>query len=114
MWRVEKIKTSSPIDNIIIAKYVIYCNSKKNNTYNRGLKAAASIYRPDKDTVSPEQELKLQHGFEQSKIEEYLQKFSISTIEHIGAKEFKERYIHPKDLKMDVVEMERFILAEIK
>lgn len=60
------------------------------------------------------QELKLQHGFEQSKIEKYLQKFSISTIEHIGAKEFKERYIQPIDLKMDVVEVERIMLAEVK
>lgn len=60
------------------------------------------------------QELKLQHGFEQNEIEEYLSKFSIATIENIGANEFKERYIQPLDLKMDVVEMERIILAEIK
>ena len=60
------------------------------------------------------QELKLQHCFEQSEIEGYLQDFSISTIEHIGAKEFKERYIQPIGLKMDVVEMERIILAEVK
>lgn len=59
------------------------------------------------------QELELQHGFEQSEIEEYLQQFSISTIEHIGAKEFKDRYIQPIDLKMDVVEVERLILAEV-
>ena len=60
------------------------------------------------------QELKLQHGFEKSEIEEYLKKYSIFTIEHIGAKEFKERYIQTIDLKMDVVEMERIILAEVK
>lgn len=60
------------------------------------------------------QELKLQHGFEQSKIEEYLQKFSISTIEHIGAKEFKERYIQPINIDLDVVEVERLVLAEVK
>lgn len=58
-------------------------------------------------------ELELKHCFEQSKIEKYLQNFSMSTIEHIGANEFKERYIQPIDLRMDVVEMERFILAEI-
>ena len=60
------------------------------------------------------QELKLQHGFEQNKIEGYLQKFRLSTIEHIGAKELKERYIQPRGLKMDVVEVERMVLAEVK
>ena len=59
-------------------------------------------------------ELMLQHGFEQNEIEEYLSKFSIATIEHIGAKEFKERYIQPLNIKMDVAEVERLILAEVK
>ena len=59
-------------------------------------------------------ELTLQYGYEKDKIEEYLSEFSLSTIEHIGAKEFKERYIQPKNINLDVVEVERFILAKVK
>ena len=65
------------------------------------------------ERIRVKKELILQHGFEQNKIEKYLRNFSISTIEHIGSKELKERYIHPLDLKMDVAEVERFILAEV-
>ena len=65
------------------------------------------------ERIRVKKELILQHGFEQNEIEKYLRNFSISTIEHIGSKELKERYIHPLDLKMDVAEVERFILAEV-
>ena len=59
-------------------------------------------------------ELTIQHGYEQDEIESYLSEFSLSTVEHIGAKEFKERYIQPVNIDLDVVEVERLVLAEVK
>lgn len=64
--------------------------------------------------IMVKEELKLQHGFEQDTIENYLSGFSLSTIEHVGAEEFKERYIQPINIDLDVVEVERLVLVEVK
>ena len=80
------------------------------NGKNLNHKTLEKLYK----RIRVNQELMLKHGFEQNEIEDYLLKYSISTIEHIGAKELKERYIQSINVDLDVAEVERLVLAEVK
>lgn len=53
-------------------------------------------------------------GLEPAGIEEYLSKYSLKVLEHIGAKEYKERYADRFNTGLDVCELERMVLTEVK
>ena len=59
-------------------------------------------------------ELEINHGYDQHGIEIYLQQFSMLVKEHIGSRELYQRYIEPSLLDIEVVEVERFVFAELK
>ena len=54
------------------------------------------------------------YGLEQTNISSYLSKYSLSLIEDIGSDEVKERYMKLVNLDLEVFNVERIALAEIK
>ena len=54
------------------------------------------------------------YGLDQAKMANYLSKYNLSLIEDIGSREMKERYMKKVNLGLDVFEMERIVLAEVK
>lgn len=54
------------------------------------------------------------HGFDPNTIEEYLSKFGLALLDHVGPEEFKKRYEIRKRMGLDVIEVERLVLAEVK
>ena len=66
------------------------------------------------ERIMVKKELTLLHGYDQSTIEEYLSRFSLTTLEHLGANKLKERYIKPTNVDLDIVEVERLVLAKVE
>ncbi|MFC1810658.1 SAM-dependent methyltransferase [Patescibacteria group bacterium] len=54
------------------------------------------------------------YGLDPKDMSDYLSKYNLSLIEDIGSREMKERYIKKTNLGLDVFEIERIALAEIK
>jgi len=54
------------------------------------------------------------YGLDSADIGNYLSKYSLSLIEDIGSDEVKERYMKLVNLGLDVLEIERIALAEVK
>jgi len=54
------------------------------------------------------------YGLDPAEIDDYLSKYSLSLIEDIGSEEMNERYMKLVDLDLDVFEIERMALAEVK
>jgi methyltransferase (TIGR00027 family) len=54
------------------------------------------------------------YGLDPAKMRDYLSKYNLSLIEDIGSREMKERYMKKVNLGLDVFEIERIALAEIK
>lgn len=54
------------------------------------------------------------YGLAPSDIDDFLSKYSLSIIEDIGSDEYKERYMKPSGLNLEVNEIERMVLAEVK
>lgn len=54
------------------------------------------------------------YGIDPAEIGDYLSKYNLSLIEDIGAKEMKERYMEKAKIGLEVTEVERITLAEIK
>lgn len=54
------------------------------------------------------------YGLDPNEINDYLSKYNLSLIEDIGSKEMKERYMKKVNLGLDVTEIERITLAEVK
>ena len=54
------------------------------------------------------------HGFNPAEIPEYLSKFNLSVVEDVGSKEFLERYIKPNGRTINVMDIERTVLAAVK
>ena len=54
------------------------------------------------------------YGLDPAGIVDYLSKYNLSLIEDIGSKEMKERYMEKANLGLDIFEIERIALAEVK
>jgi methyltransferase (TIGR00027 family) len=54
------------------------------------------------------------YGLEPAEIGNYLLRYNLSLIEDIGSEEMKERYMKKVNLGLDVFEIERIALAEVK
>ncbi len=54
------------------------------------------------------------YGLDPAEIGDYLSKYNLSLIEDIGSKEMKKRYMKKVNLGLDVFEIERMALAEVK
>jgi methyltransferase (TIGR00027 family) len=54
------------------------------------------------------------YGLDTAEIGDYLSKYNLSLTEDIGSKEMKERYMEKSNLGLDVFEVERIALAEVK
>ncbi|MDG2382531.1 MAG: hypothetical protein P8N76_12745, partial [Pirellulaceae bacterium] len=52
-------------------------------------------------------------GFDPDTIEDYLAKFGLVTLDHRRPQEFKQRYVIQQALGRDVIEVERFVLAQV-
>ena len=53
-------------------------------------------------------------GFDPEDISDYLSNYSLSLIEDVGANEYQERYKILENLGLEVYEIERMVLAEVK
>jgi hypothetical protein len=47
-------------------------------------------------------------------IVDYLSNFGLTILDHVGPEEFKNRYENLKKIRLDVIEVERLVLAEVK
>jgi len=54
------------------------------------------------------------YGLDPKDISDYLSKYNLSLIEDIGSREMKERYMKKVNLGLDIFEIERIALAEVK
>ena len=54
------------------------------------------------------------YGLAPSDIDDFLAKYKLSVIEHIGSDEYLEHYMKPSGLNLDVFDIERMVLAEVK
>lgn len=54
------------------------------------------------------------YGLDPAKMHKYLSKYNLSLIEDIGSREMKERYMKKVNLGLDVLDIERIVLAKIK
>ena len=54
------------------------------------------------------------YGLDTKDMSDYLSKYNLSLIEDIGSTEMKERYMKKVNLGLDVFEIERIALAEVK
>jgi methyltransferase (TIGR00027 family) len=54
------------------------------------------------------------YGIDPTEIGNYLSKYNLSLIEDIGSEEMKERYMKKVNLGLDVLEIERMVLAKVK
>ncbi|MHC1599426.1 MAG: hypothetical protein ACXQS5_01180, partial [Candidatus Methanospirareceae archaeon] len=54
------------------------------------------------------------YGLDPAKMRNYLSKYNLSLIEDIGAREMKERYMKKANLGLDVFDIERIALTEVK
>ena len=53
-------------------------------------------------------------GFDPAGMQDYLSGFSLDLIEDVGCEEYLERYIRPRNRDLNVFEIERTVLAEVK
>jgi len=99
-----KYVSSAPGSKIVFT-YVLKSFIDGENIHN-GIKAIYDKYvRKSKIFI---------YGLAPSDIGDFLSKYSLSIIEDIGSNEYKERYMKPAGLNLEVNEIERMVLAEVK
>ncbi len=54
------------------------------------------------------------HGFDPDTIGNHIAKFGLAMRDHVGPEEFKQRYGIEEKMGLDVIEVERFVLAEVE